>query len=475
MNILDSIINLLNSILWDYILIFLLLGIGLYFNIRTRFIQIRLFPEMLRLLPEGIKEGEKEHKGISSFQALAVSVASRVGTGNLAGVAIAVTVGGPGAVFWMWIVALIGGVSACIESTLGQVYKQKDLTPGQRDHFLGGPAYYITKGMKNKPLGIVFAILMFFTFGMSYSMVQANTIGLAFSHLLPFGDEAFNLKLTALSLAVLTAWSLLGGASRIAKISSWVVPVMAIFYIMIALIVVALNIRAFPGILKSIFVEAFNTKTAVPGGLLGGIMAIGIRRGLFSNEAGMGSGAYAAASAHVRHPAEQGLLQTLGVFIDTLVVCSATAFIILSSNVSDDLQGIQLTQAALGQHMGKIGPIFIALAIFFFAYSSIIGNYFYCESNLQFLHANKKWFLVIFRLIVAALVFVGTISKTSLVWNMTDLFIALLAMINLFALIMLGNVALKTLRDYERKRKNNLPMDFKASDIGMQGKLDEWN
>ena len=238
---------------------------------------------------------------------------------------------------------------------------------------------------------------------------------------------------------------------------------------------VVLNIRAFPGILKSIFVQAFNTKTAVPGGLLGGIMAIGIRRGLFSNEAGMGSGPHAAASAHVNHPVKQGLIQTLSVFIDTLVVCSATAFIILSANVSADYQGIQLTQAALGQHMGKIGPIFIAVAILFFGYSSIIGNYFYCESNLQFLHANKKWFLVIFRLIVAALVFVGTISKTSLVWNMTDLFIALLAMINLFALIMLGNVALKTLRDYERKRKNNLPMDFKASDIGMQGKLDEWN
>ncbi len=475
MDILENIINIVNTILWDYILIFLLLGVGLYFTLRTRFVQIRLFGQMLRLLPEGIKEGEKQHKGISSFQALAVSVASRVGTGNLAGVAIAVTVGGPGAVFWMWIVALIGGVSACIESTLGQVYKRKDDTPGQQDHFVGGPSYYITKGLKNAPLGITFAIAMVFTFGIAFNMVQANTIGQAFSHLLPFGDETFNLKIMALFLFVLTVWSLLGGAQRIAKISGWIVPVMAIFYITIALIVVVLNIQAFPGILKNIFVEAFNTKTAVPGGLLGGIMAIGIRRGLFSNEAGMGSGAYAAASAHVKHPAEQGLLQTLGVFIDTLVVCSATAFIILSSNVSGDYQGIQLTQAALGQYMGKIGPIFIAIAILFFGYSSIIGNYFYCESNLQFLHANKKWFLVIFRLIVAALVFVGTISKTSLVWNMTDLFIALLAMINLFALIMLGNVAIKTLQDYERKRKNKLPMDFKAGDIGMQGQLDEWN
>lgn len=474
MEILDTIINIINTFLWDYILIFVLITVGLYFTIRTKFIQVRLFGEMLRLLPESIKAGEKDRKGISSFQALAVSVASRVGTGNLAGVAIAVTVGGPGAVFWMWIVAVIGGVSACIESTLGQVYKRKDSTLGVEDHFVGGPSYYITKGLKSKPLGIIFAFLMIFTFGIAYNMVQANTIGMAFSHLLPFGDEQFNLRIIAIFLGVLTAWSLLGGAQRIATISSWIVPLMAIFYITIALIVVALNIQKFPRILASIFVEAFDLKTSIPGGLLGGIMAIGIRRGLFSNEAGMGSGAYAAASAHVKHPVEQGLIQTLGVFIDTLVVCSATAFIILSAETTGNYQGIQLTQVALGQYMGKIGPVFIAVAILFFGYSSIIGNYFYCESNLQFLNANQT-ILTLFRLFVAALVFVGTLLKMNLVWSLADVFIALLALVNLFAITVLGNIAIKTIQDYEYKRKNHLPLDFKASDIGMQGKLDEWN
>lgn len=475
MNALDSMVSFLNVLLWDYALIFILIAVGLYFTFKTKFVQIRLFGEMIRLLPEGIKEDKVEKKGISSFQALAISVASRVGTGNLAGVAIAVTLGGAGAVFWMWVVALIGGASACIESTLGQVYKRKDTTPGHENHFVGGPCYYIAKGMNNKPLGIAFAILMIITFGFVFNMVQANTIGLAFSKLLPFGDEQFNLKITATFLALITAWSLLGGAKRIAKISSWIVPVMAFFYIIVATIVVGMNIQKMPQVFYSIFTEAFNWKTTLPGGLIGAVMASGIRRGLFSNEAGMGSAPYAASAAHVNHPVKQGLLQALSVFIDTLLVCSATAFIILNSNVaSGEYQGIQLTQAALAEHMGGVGPIFIAIAIFFFGYSSIIGNYFYGESNLHFLHSNKRALLYL-RLAVVALVFVGTLLKMDLVWNLADLFMALLALINLFAMVMLGKVAIKTLRDYEHKRKNKLPLDFKASDIGMAGQLDEWN
>lgn len=474
MNFLDTVINFTNAILWDYLLIFVLIAVGLYFTIRTKAVQIRLFGEMIRLLPEGLRTEERDKKGISSFQALAVSVASRVGTGNLAGVAIAVTLGGPGAVFWMWIVALIGGASACIESTLGQIYKRTDTSSGEKDHFVGGPSYYIAKGLNNKVLGAIFAVLMILTFGFVFNMVQANTIGLAFSQLLPFGDEQFNLKMVAIFLALLTAWSLLGGARRIAKISSWIVPIMAIFYIIIALIVIVLNIEKIPSIITSIFVQAFDWKTTLPGGLLGAIMANGVRRGLFSNEAGMGSAAYAAASAHVNHPVKQGLIQALGVFIDTLVVCSATAFIILSSDIPiGDHQGIQLTQTALAQHMGKVGPVFVAISIFFFGYSSIIGNYFYGESNLNFLTARKTTIFV-FRLVVVALVFVGTLLKMNLVWNMADMFVGFLALVNLFALLALSNVAFKTIKDYEYKRKNNLPLDFKASDIGMAGKLDEW-
>ncbi|MGL4523925.1 MAG: alanine/glycine:cation symporter family protein [Spirochaetia bacterium] len=473
MQILNSIIGFLNTVLWDYSLIYILIAVGLYFTFKTKAVQVRLLGEMLRILPDGLRKEDQKKPGISSFQALAVSIASRVGTGNLAGVAIAITVGGPGAVFWMWVVALIGGASACIESTLAQIYKEKDTSQNDPHYFVGGPSYYITKGLKNRPLGVAFSILMIVTFAFVFNMVQANTIGLAFSTILPFGDAALNLKIVAVGLAVLTAWALLGGGTRVAKISSWLVPIMAFFYIIIASIVVLLNIQYLPGILKSIFSEAFNIKTSLPGGLMGAVVASGVRRGLFSNEAGMGSAPYAAASANVSHPVKQGLLQALSVFIDTLVVCSATAFIVLQANLQTDLQGIQLTQAALSVYMGKIGPAFIAIAIFFFAYSSIIGNYFYGESSIKFLGAKKSG-LLMFRIAVIGLVFTGTLMKMGLVWDLADVFMGILALVNLFSILCLGNVAFKAIKDYEKKRKAGLPLDFKASDIGMEGKLDAW-
>lgn len=459
MNI-NNILTSINDFLWTYILIAMLIVIGSYFSYKTKFVQFRYIKEMFRLLGDGIGKNSKDNKGVSSFQAFCISTASRVGTGNLAGIAIAIVIGGPGAIFWMWVIALIGSASSFVESTLAQVYKIKDT-----DSFRGGPAYYMEKALNKKWMGVIFSILITICFGLIFNSVQANTISLAF-------NEAFgiNRMIIGIILTILTALVIFGGIKRIAKVSETIVPIMAIAYILVALFVMLKNITILPEIFTLILKNAFGMEAVVAGGL-GAALMQGIKRGLFSNEAGMGSAPNAAATADVSHPAKQGLIQTLGVFTDTLIICSCTAFIILLSDPTfqnienSDLTGIQLTQNALSSQVGSWGSIFIAICILLFAFSSVVGNYYYGESNIEFLSMNKT-FLNLYRIAVILMVFFGSIAKLQTVWTLADIFMGLMAIINLIAIIMLGKVAFKVLDDYTSQKKAGIkdPV-FKASNI----------
>ena len=443
MEMILKLIDGLNTFLWSYILIAMLITLGLYFTVRTKFVQFRYFKEMFRLLGDGASKENKEEGKVSSFQAFCISTASRVGTGNIAGIAIAIVTGGPGAIFWMWLIALVGSASSFVESTLAQIYKVKD---GRS--FRGGPAYYIEQGLKKKWMGVTFAILITVSFGFVFNAVQANTVSQAF-------NTAFGLdKLTmGIILAVLTALVIFGGVDRIAKVSEVIVPIFAGLYILVALFVIATNITELPGIFKLIFESAFGLRE-ITMGTMGGMMLTGIKRGLFSNEAGMGSAPNAAAAADVSHPVKQGLIQTLGVFTDTLVICSATAFIIIlyPTYMQTGLTGIELTQAALSSHIGPIGNIFIAVCIFLFAFSSIVGNYYYGQSNMEFINLSKTG-LNIFRALVVAMVLLGSLTKVQVVWNLADVSMGLMAIINLVAIALLGKYAFMALDDYTAQKK----------------------
>ncbi|MBQ2495585.1 MAG: alanine:cation symporter family protein [Prevotella sp.] len=452
---LNMIITEVNDFLWTYILIAVLVGCGLWFTWRTRFVQFRMLKEMIRLLGDSSVK-HPGHKHISSFQAFAVSVATRVGTGNLAGVATAIAIGGPGAVFWMWIIALIGSATAFVESTLAQLFKLR-----HKDSFIGGPAYYIQKGMHNRWMSALFAILITITFGLSYNSIQSNTICQAM-------NEAFgwNQVLTGIVLVMMSLTIVFGGIQRIAKVSSVIVPIMAIGYFILAFVIVLMNIHLMPHVFKVIISNAFGLEQ-ITGGGLGATMMNGIKRGLFSNEAGEGSAPNVAATASVSHPVKQGLIQALGVFTDTLLVCSCTAFIILISGLYShpELNGIALTQSALQSEIGSSGPIFIAIAIFLFAFSSIIGNYYYGEANIRFLFGRKeennnrklKSILFIYRLCSGGvLVMFGALASLEIVWNLGDLCMALLTACNLIAILVLGKYAFKLLKDYQQQKKNGI-------------------
>ena len=373
MNFITELINQANYILWTYILVAMLLGCALWFSFKTRFVQFRMISEMVRLLGDSTAKIDGHEKHISSFQAFTISLASRVGTGNLAGVATAITVGGPGAIFWMWVIALLGASSAFVESTLAQLFKVRS-----KHSYIGGPAYYMEKGLKKRWMGVIFAILITITFGFAFNSVQSNTICAAF-------DSAFNIPpiYMGIGITILTIIIIFGGVHWIANVSSILVPIMALGYIILALYIVISNITHLPDIFGIIIKNAFGFEQALGGGI-GAALMQGIKRGLFSNEAGMGSAPNAAATAHVTHPAKQGFIQALGVFTDTLLICTCTAFIILFSgkHFNTDLDGIQLTQAALNSQIGNIGSTYIAIAILFFAYSSILGNYYYGEANI---------------------------------------------------------------------------------------------
>ena len=364
-----------NDVLWTYVLVAALLGCAVWFTLRTRGVQFRLLGEMMRVLGESAGSGPKGERHVSSFQAFAVSLASRVGTGNLAGVATAIVVGGPGAVFWMWVIALVGAASAFVESTLAQLYKRRG-----RDSFIGGPAYYMERGLGRRWMGVLFAVLISVTFGFAFNSVQSNTICAAWEGAFGADHVWVGVVLTALTLLII-----FGGIRRIARVSGVIVPIMALGYIVLALGVVLFNLGRLPEVLELIVADAFGWEQTL-GGAVGAALMQGIKRGLFSNEAGMGSAPNVAATAHVSHPVKQGLIQTLGVFTDTLVICTCTAFIILFGGVPDaSLNGIQLTQAALESEIGPAGGGGVAVAIFLFAFSSIIGNYYYGEANIRFI------------------------------------------------------------------------------------------
>ena len=446
MDFITELINQANYILWTYILVAMLLGCALWFSIKTKFVQFRMIGEMVRLLGDSTAKIDGHEKHISSFQAFTISLASRVGTGNLAGVATAITVGGPGAVFWMWVIALLGASSAFVESTLAQLFKVRS-----KHSYIGGPAYYMEKGLKKRWMGIIFAVLITITFGFAFNSVQSNTICAAF-------DGAFNVDplYMGIGITLLTIIIIFGGVHWIANVSSILVPVMALGYILLALYIVISNITHLPEVIGIIIGNAFGMEQAIGGGI-GAALMQGIKRGLFSNEAGMGSAPNAAATAHVTHPAKQGFIQALGVFTDTLLICTCTAFIILFSGkgFTTDLDGIQLTQAALNSQIGNIGSTYIAIAILFFAYSSILGNYYYGEANLRFITRNRN-VINIYRILVGGMVFFGSTASLKLVWSLADVTMALMAICNLIAILLLGKYAFRLLDDYMQQKKNGV-------------------
>ena len=453
----NELITSINDAVWGYVLIVALVGCGLWFTWRTRFVQFRMVGEMFRLLTDSAvdtvveqtqeRDWGKGRKHISSFQAFAVSVATRVGTGNLAGVASAIAIGGPGAIFWMWVIALLGAATAFVESTLAQLFKQK-----HKDSFIGGPAYYIQRGLHLRWMAILFAVLITCQFGLSNNSIQANTICSAM-------QEAFGWSplWVGIFLALTALYIVFGGIQRIAHVSAFLVPFMAIGYLILALVIIIMNYDLIPHVLKVIVTNAFGFEQ-VAGGGLGATIMYGVKRGLFSNEAGEGSAPNVAATAAVSHPVKQGLIQALGVFTDTLVVCSCTAFIILISGLYQvpELNGIALTQSSLQSEIGSAGPIFIAIAIFLFAFSSIIGNYYYGEANIRFITPNPT-VMTIYRICSAGLMVIfGALSSFELVWNIVDFFMAFLTACNLVAIVLLGRYAFRLLDDYRQQKRKGI-------------------
>jgi len=467
---LNQALSSINEFLWGWhwhSILIVLAVCGVYFTIRTRFVQFRMVPEMFRLLCESAPLNKKKNQ-VSSFQAFAVSLATRVGTGNLAGVAGAIAVGGPGAVFWMWMIALLGSATAFVESTLAQLYKRRN-----GESFIGGPAYYILHGTHWRWMASLFAVLMILTFGLSYNSIQSNTIAEAMHSAFGFDTTIVGIVLTVLALVIV-----FGGIHRIAIVSSVMVPLMAIGYFVLALVVIVMNYSLIPDVFRLIVDNAFGIGP-MAGGMVGVAMREGVRRGLFSNEAGEGSAPNVAATASVSHPVKQGLIQALGVFTDTLIVCSCTAFIILLSGLYDNgtLEGITLTQSALETQVGSSGKIYVAIAIFFFAFSSIIGNYYYGESNIVFL-TKKKWVLTIYRLLSGGfMVILGALASLKIVWNMGEVFMALITLCNLLAILILGKYAFALLKDYKSQRRQGIKSpEFKRSTLSeIEKDIDAWD
>lgn len=466
---LDPVINFLNDIFWGYVLIYGLLAVGLYFTVRLGFIQFVNFGEMFRAV---LGSKRNDSAGITPFQALCTSLASRVGTGNLAGVAVALYLGGPGAIFWMWMVALVGMATAYSESTLAQLYKTKN----ENGEYRGGPAFYIAKGLGAPWAGAVFSVCLILAFGLVFNAVQANSIADAMQ-----GAFGFDKLWVGVALAALTGIVIFGGIRQIARVAEIVVPFMAVIYLLVALYVVAIHIGEVPGMLGHIVQSAFGLDAA--GGGLAGALLNGVKRGLFSNEAGMGSAPNIAAVAtpDPHHPSSQGFVQALGVFIDTILICTATALMILLSGVmvpGSDLTGTPLTQAAMSVHIGGAGQYFIAIAILFFAFTSIIGNYSYAENAMTFLKAGTMPGLTVLRLGVLAMVVWGAYESVATVFNAADASMGLMATVNLIAIVLLSGTVAKLTRDYRAQRKAGKEPLFHAADYPeLSGKIDQsiWN
>lgn len=462
-NMLNNILTRVNDFMYTYPLLILLVGAGVYFTVRTRFVQGRLLGEAFRVLLEKaeVKDGKKQ---VSSFQALMISTASRVGTGNIAGIATAIAAGGPGAVFWMWVMAVIGSASAFIESTLAQVYKVKD-----GKDFRGGPSYYMEKALGKRYLGIIFSVLLIICFAYGFNGLQSFNMSSSLEYYIPgYADSVYPAVIGAV-LAAATAFVIFGGVHRIGFITSVIVPAMAGGYLLMGLATMVMNAGRIPEVFALIFREAFDGR-AIFGGFAGSAVVIGIKRGLFSNEAGMGSAPNASASAAVSHPAKQGLVQVLSVFIDTLLICSATAMMLLLSGVegkSGVLDGIPYVQQAISANVGTWGIHFITFSIFTFAFSSLVGNYYYAESNIKFIKDDKK-LLFVFRVSCLLAVFLGAQADFSVIWNVADITMGGMAVLNIVVILLLGGTAVKVLRDYEEQKKRGVEPVFRAEELGIE-------
>ena len=466
-----GLVGSISTIMYSYVLIIMLLGVGLYFTFRTKFIQVRMLGESIRV----ITEKKKDDNAVSSFQALMVSTASRVGTGNIVGVANAIAIGGYGAVFWMWIIALVGGASAFVESTLAQVYKKRDENGGS----YGGPAYYIEAALHSRVLGIVFAIALIATYAVGFNMLCSYNLITSFSGYSFYGNPETSIVplVGGAILAVLVGICVLGGGKRVVKVTSIMVPFMGIVYILMAIIVCVLNIEMIPGVLKNIFVSAFDFK-AIFGGFAGSAVMQGIKRGLYSNEAGVGSAPNAAAAADVSHPVKQGLVQMLSVFIDTLLICTATAIMCLSSGIvpSGELTGAPFVQEALSVNFGNFGYYFITFALLLFAFTTLLGNLFYCEGAVNYIagHTVSNKTMNVFRVIAAVIVFLGAQLDFGLVWDLSDVIMGVMAIINLPVIVILGKTALNSLEEYATQRKAGKDPVVRAKNIGLDAELDFW-
>ncbi|KMV29133.1 alanine/glycine:cation symporter family protein [Photobacterium swingsii] len=453
-------INFLNDLLWGSVLIYLLIGVGIYFTYRLGFIQFRHFGHMFSVMKNSRKS---DKSGISSFQALCTSLAARVGTGNMAGVAVALTLGGPGAIFWMWLIAMLGMATAFAESALAQLYKTRD----DEGNYRGGPAYYMEKGLGMRWMGVVFSICLIIAFGLVFNSVQANSITQAMN--VAFG---WNPMYVGVALVIMAGFIIFGGMRTIARTAELLVPTMALFYLLIAMYIMAVNIEKLPDVLMLIFRSAFGLEEAASGALgytIAQGMINGLKRGLFSNEAGMGSAPNAAASAtpYPPHPASQGYVQMLGVFMDTIVICSATVAIILMSGEyvpHGEITGIELTQRALSSQVGGWGAIFIAVAIFFFAFTSLVANYSYAETNLIFLEHNHKAGLNVFRVVVLGMVMFGAVADLPTVWAMADVSMGMMAIINLVAIVLLSGTVVKLAADYNKQLSQGKVPTFDSKD-----------
>lgn len=467
----NNFLSHVNDFLYSYILIFLLVGAGIYFSIRTRFVQLTLLKDAFLALKEKSSDGENASgKPVSSFQALMISTASRVGTGNIAGIATALAAGGPGAIFWMWIMAVIGGASAFVESTLAQVYKVKD-----GDSFRGGPSYYIERALKKRWLGVLFSVLLICCFAYGFNGLQAYNISSSFEYYVKDYSNTMLPAVVGAVLALLTAVVIFGGVHRISFITSVLVPIMAGIYILVGVYVTVTNLSSVPEMFQTILSEAFDIESII-GGFAGSTVLIGIKRGLFSNEAGMGSAPNASASAAVSHPVKQGLVQILSVFIDTLLICTTTAFILLLSNVKGvpgTLDGIPYVQAALQSSVGTWGIHFITFSIFAFAFTSLVGNYYYAEANILFIK-NSPVLLNLFRITCLIAIFFGAQANFSTVWNLADVLMGLMALVNIFAILLLGNIAFRVLDDYRAQKKQGKDPVFQSSSLNLTD-TDAWN
>lgn len=454
---LGEINDFLNNLIWGNILIYMLPALGIFFTISSRFVQFRYFFKMFHILRDTVHDKDGH---ISSFQALMLSVAGRVGGGNIAGVAVAITLGGPGAVFWMWIIGLIGMSTSFFECSLAQLYKEKDaLEPGV---YRGGPAYYVTKALGQRWLGVIISVLLMFTFGFAFNATQSFIITTSF-------ESSFNLPtwITGIAITLIFAFAVFGGIKRITRFSEVIVPIMAVGYLLIAIVVIALNYAQIPHLIALIVQEAFSPTSAISGGI-GAVMLQGAKRGMFSNEAGLGSAPNVAAVAYVAHPVQQGIVQSFSVFIDTIILCSCTAFIILLSGVyvpgQSGVDGVLLTQNALIEHIGPFGGYFVTVALFLFGFSSILYNYYLAENSLNFFSSGNKSLFTIFRLFVIALIIWGSFQDLASIFSFADLSMGLLAVINMFAIALLYKPALRLIKGYDRQIKEGIKPVLRYND-----------